>query len=265
MHPVIALLTDFGVRDHYVGSMKGVLLSLCPEASLVDITHDVPAQDVMAGALELLACYRHFPAGTVFLAVVDPGVGSARRPIAASAGMYRFAGPDNGLFAPVFAQEPPERVVELSGPRFAGRVISRTFEGRDRFAPAAAWLAAGVDIAELGPVLAGYEALAVPRPAIQGDTVAGEVVRVDRFGNLVTNIEAPHLAHACGAESRPCEARLERQPPVPLVNTYAEVGEGVACALIGSTGHLEIAVNRGSAADHFRASRGARVVVRRVP
>src|SRR2546428_10338513 len=148
--PVIALLTDFGSRDHYAGTMKGVALGICPDATLVDITHEVPPHDVLAGALELAACYRYFPAGTIFLVVVDPGVGSARRGIAAEAGEYRFVAPDNGVLTAGFNELPPRRTVELTERRYARPTVSRTVEGRDRFAPAAAWVAQGVDLSTLG-------------------------------------------------------------------------------------------------------------------
>src|SRR5204863_3420491 len=147
--PVIALLTDFGVRDHYVGTMKGVALTICPEATLVDISHEVPPHDVVAGALELAACYRYFPAGTIFLVVVDPGVGSSRRGIAVDTGEHKFVAPDNGVLTLALDEEAPRKVVELTERRYARPTVSRTFEGRDRFAPAAAWLAKGVELSAL--------------------------------------------------------------------------------------------------------------------
>jgi S-adenosylmethionine hydrolase len=139
--PLIALLTDFGTSDHYVGAMKGVMLTICPDATLVDISHDVPPHDVLSGALELAACYRYFPPGTVFLVVVDPGVGSPRYGLAAEIGDYRFVAPDNGVLTAVMAETKPKRIVQLTERRYARATVSRTFEGRDRFAPAAAWLA----------------------------------------------------------------------------------------------------------------------------
>src|SRR3989442_15800809 len=144
--PVIALLTDFGTRDHYAGTMKGVALGICPDATLVDITHEVPAHDVLAGALELAAAYKYFPAGTIFLVVVDPGVGSARRGIAAEAGDFKFVAPDNGVLTAVLDEHAPKKIVELSERRYARPTVSRTFEGRDRFAPAAAWLGKGIEL-----------------------------------------------------------------------------------------------------------------------
>src|SRR5688500_15046072 len=189
MRPVIALLSDFGSRDHYAGTMKGVILNICPDATLVDITHDVPAHDVLDGALQLAAAARYFPAGTIFLAVVDPGVGSSRRGIAAEAGDYRFVAPDNGLLTGVFRDVPPRRVVELSERKFARATVSRTFEGRDRFAPAAGWLAKGTGLSSFGRAITDYQMLHIPEPRVDDHGVTGEVLRVDRFGNLISNID----------------------------------------------------------------------------
>src|SRR5262245_24442383 len=185
--PVLALLTDFGTRDHYAGTMKGVALGICPDATLVDISHDVPAHDVVAGALELAAAYRYFPNGTIFLVVVDPGVGSARRGIAAEAGDYKFVAPDNGVLTAVFDEQAPKRVVELTERRYARPTVSRTFEGRDRFAPAAAWLAKGIELVALGRPAGTIQRLDLPHAALDGDRIDGSVIRVDRFGNLITN------------------------------------------------------------------------------
>src|ERR671931_1512526 len=162
--PVIALLTDFGTRDHYAGTMKGVILGICPDAALVDVSHDVPAHDVEAAALELAAAYKYFPAGTIFLTVVDPGVGSARRGLAAEAGEYRFVAPDNGVLTIVFRETAPKKVVELTERRYARPTVSRTFEGRDRFAPAAAWLGKGIELGALGRPAGGIVRLDVPHP-----------------------------------------------------------------------------------------------------
>src|ERR1041385_8049082 len=178
--PVIALLTDFGTRDHYAGTMKGVALGICPDATLIDITHDVAAHDVLGGALELAASYRYFPAGTIFLVVVDPGVGSTRRGIAAESGDYRFVAPDNGVLTLGFHDAPPKRVVELTERKYARPSVSRTFEGRDRFAPAAAWLAKGIDLAALGRSAGTTHALQVPEPSVTDSGITGEVLRVDR-------------------------------------------------------------------------------------
>src|SRR6185503_1522331 len=187
--PVIALLTDFGTRDHYAGTLKGVMLGICPDATLVDIGHDVPAHDVRAGALELAACYRYFPRGTIFLVVVDPGVGSSRRGIAADTGEYKFVAPDNGVLSAVFRESPPKKVVELTERKYALPTVSRTFEGRDRFAPAAAHLAKGIALVSLGKSISNYQVIDLPAPVVGEHELIGEIVRVDRFGNLITNID----------------------------------------------------------------------------
>jgi S-adenosylmethionine hydrolase len=259
VHPVIALLTDFGTRDHYVGAMRGVALGVCPGATLADITHDIPPQDVLAGALELAAAFKYFPQGTVFLCVVDPGVGSLRRGIAAEAGGYTFVAPDNGLLTMVFREAPPARVVELTERKYARPHVSRTFEGRDRFAPAAAWLANGVELTALGPPLTNWQTLDVPAPRIDNAHLRGVVLRVDRFGNLITNIER-RLFEEFAAGKR-TQIAIADQPVPTVVATYAEADAGSICALFGSSDHLEIAVSSGSAAERLGLTRGAAVVV----
>lgn len=264
MRPVVALLTDFGVRDHYAGTMKGVVLGICPEATLVDITHDVPPHDVMTAALELAASYRYFPPGTVFLVVVDPGVGSSRRSLAAEAGDYRFVAPDNGVLSAVFKDIPPRRVVELSERRFARPTVSRTFEGRDRFAPAAGWLAKGTELKALGRSLADFLRLEIPDPVVSDREIRGEVLRVDRFGNLITNIDR----RAFEKLGRPGETAVEIQAGPQrvgrLVTTYAEIEPGEVGSLFGSTDHLEVAANADSAAERLALGRGAPVTVTRL-
>src|SRR5687767_8701973 len=259
--PVIALLTDFGTRDHYAGTMKGVALGICPDAAFVDITHDIAPHDVLGGALELSASYKYFPPGTIFLVVVDPGVGSARRPLAAEAGGYRFVAPDNGVLTLAFKDAPAKRVVELTERRYARPTVSRTFEGRDRFAPAAAWLAKGINLSALGRSAGTIQELVIPLPDIADDMLSGEVLRVDRFGNLVTNIDRKlfeKFAHKDGIEIAAAAHLIGR-----VVATYADAASGEVCALFGSTDHLEIAVNAGSASDHLSLGRGAPVTIRK--
>jgi S-adenosylmethionine hydrolase len=258
--PIIALLTDFGLRDHYVAAMKAVALGICPEVTFVDITHDIAPQDVAGAALELDACFAYFPAGTIFLIVVDPGVGSARRAVAAAAGTYRFVAPDNGVLFPVLQHTSDRHVVELQEPKYARPTVSRTFEGRDRFAPAAAWLAAGVEMAALGPPVDHIVELQISAPRQSGERLSGEVVRVDRFGNLITNIDRAML-----------EAFLDGRPGVaevaghaaPIVATYADAPRGGLCAVVSSSDRVEVAVNGGSAAAVLAALRGAAVHVRK--
>jgi S-adenosylmethionine hydrolase len=263
VRPVIALLTDFGTRDHYAGTMKGVMLGICPDATLVDITHDVPPHDVLAAALELAAAFKYFPAGTIFTVVVDPGVGSVRRAIAAETADYRFVAPDNGVLTLALREAPPKKIVELTERRYARPTVSKTFEGRDRFAPAAAWLAKGIQLSALGrPVTAGIQQLDVPAPEIADHGITGVVLRVDRFGNLVTNIDrklVERVAQGGGVTIEIGDQRIER-----LVATYAELPPGGVGALFGSTDHLELAAPSANASERLGLSRGATVrVVRR--
>jgi S-adenosylmethionine hydrolase len=257
--PVIALVTDFGTRDHYAGTMKGVALGICPDATIVDITHEVAPHDVLGGALELAAAYRYFPAGTVFLVVVDPGVGSTRRGLAAEAGDYRFVAPDNGVLTVVFNDTAPRRVVDLTERKYARPTVSRTFEGRDRFAPAAAWLAKGVDIGALGRSAGTIHRLEVPAPRIEAERIEGEVLRVDRFGNLISNIDRRTFARLGTA----IDVTVGGHTVPRVVSTYADVAAGDICALFGSSDHLEIAANGGSAAAALSLGRGAAVHVSR--
>src|SRR5262245_16345469 len=187
--PLIAFLTDFGSRDHYVGVMRGVVLGIAGDVTLVDISNDLPAHDIGSAALELAASYKYFPAGTIFLVVVDPGVGTQRRGIAAEAGEWRFVAPDNGVLTGVFLETPPKKVVELTERRYARPTVSRTFEGRDRFAPAAAWLAKGIQLSALGRAITDYHVLDLPKLRLEDGVLRGAVVRIDRFGNIVTNLD----------------------------------------------------------------------------
>jgi len=257
---LITLTTDFGLRDPFVGIMKGVLLSICPSARLVDLTHDVPPQDVLAGGLALEAATPFFPAGTVHLAVVDPGVGTARRPIAVRVGGYYLVGPDNGLFT--FALERDGwAAVALAAPEYRLAEVSRTFHGRDIFAPAAAYLASGVPLERLGPAVSEPERLRWPGCRLEGDELVGEVLDADRFGNLLTSIPAARLAEipGPGAVALEVAGRRLRGP----LGAYAEGGDGEPAVIVGSTGRLEIFVKAGSARDHLEAGRGTIVRARR--
>jgi S-adenosyl-L-methionine hydrolase (adenosine-forming) len=259
--PVIALLTDFGTRDHYVGTMKGVILGIAPAAAIVDITHEVDAQDVLGGALQLSAAYRYFPSGTIFVAVVDPGVGSARRGLGAEAGGYLFVAPDNGVLSAVVAETPPIRLVELTERRYALEAVSRTFEGRDRFAPAAAWLAAGVDLAALGPAMSDLTRLDIPEPVSSEGELRGVVLLCDRFGNLVTNVT--RRAFEAFASGGPVEVVAAGRAVGRMVSSYAEIPPGEVGALFGSSDRLELAASCASAAVLRGLGRGAAIAIRR--
>jgi S-adenosylmethionine hydrolase len=258
--PLIAMLTDFGTRDHYAGTMRGVALGICPDAVVVDITHEVPPHDVLSGALELAASYKYFPAGTIFLVVVDPGVGSTRRGIAAEAGDFRFVAPDNGVLTAVLDEHAPKKIVELSERRYARPTVSRTFEGRDRFAPAAAWLAKGIELGALGRSVSAIHRLDIPQPVVDADGIRGEVVRVDRFGNLISNID---LRTFDKLASEPLDIRVGAFQVSKVISTYADAAPGDICALFGGSDHLEIAANGASAAAELNLGRGAPVHIAR--
>jgi S-adenosylmethionine hydrolase len=262
MSPTISLLTDFGLQDHYVGAMKGAILGVCPEATLVDLCHEIPAHDVLAGALALDASFRFFPPGTVFLAVVDPGVGSGRRPIAMAAGGWVFVAPDNGVLTAVLAEHPEAPVHLLTHPVLRRHPLSAVFHGRDLFGPAAAHIARGLSLSEAGPAIDDPVRLSLPGARTMADgTIEGTILLVDRFGNLTTSLKEADVA-ALVAEG--VEVVVAGRP-LPLVRTYADVAPGSPCALVGSSGRLEVAVNQGRANEALGVERGARMVVRRRP
>ena len=261
--PVIALLTDFGHRDHYAGVMKGVIARLAPRARMIDLTHAVAPQSIVAGALALAQSWRYFPARTIFLAVVDPGVGTARKPIAIETRSgARFVGPDNGLLALAAAQAGIGRIVELNAPRYRLSDVSSTFHGRDIFAPAAAWLARGTSIRALGPAVDRLIALALPEPSMTNKLIRGEVIHVDGFGNLITNIGAVAVA-TLGAcfRGKPLSVRIGPSAAIKIYRAYGDAPTGGPLATIGSFNLLEIAVRDASAARHYRAGAGTSVVV----
>jgi S-adenosyl-L-methionine hydrolase (adenosine-forming) len=263
--PLVALLTDFGTRDHYAGAVKGAVLAACPEATVVDITHELPRHDVAAGAFSLASAYRAFPPGTVFVAVVDPGVGSARRALAVEAGGYRFVGPDNGIFTLILADHPDARVREIRNPRLLRPHVSATFHARDVFAPVAAHLARGAALSDVGSPVRDPVVLAVEAVRRVGKSEwEAAVVDVDGFGNLTTNVSGADLAGILKSlDDDPTRIVVVVEGVVlPLVRTYADVAVGEPCALMGSSGRLEIAVHRDSAARLLGAPKGAPVRLR---
>ncbi|MGH9868924.1 MAG: SAM hydrolase/SAM-dependent halogenase family protein [Candidatus Polarisedimenticolia bacterium] len=245
---LITLLTDFGTRDHYVASVKAGILLVAPGATLVDITHDVPAHDVLEGAWTLGNAFPDFPAGTVHLAVVDPGVGTSRRGMALAAGGQLLVGPDNGLFSYVLDRHPASAMVEL--PIAEGDAVSPVFHGRDLFAPAAARLATGADIRSLGPPLHDPVLLTVPRPSTAaGGVVRAHVAHIDRFGNVVLYATPADLPV-------PVRARAGARVVSLFVRTYGDAPPGEPAILINSSGFLEIGANGARAADLLGLQRG---------
>jgi S-adenosylmethionine hydrolase len=256
MAPLIAMLSDFGHEDPYVGIMKGVILSRTPAATFVDLSHRVGAGDILQGALQLRSATPYFPQGTTFLCVVDPGVGGARRPIAAKTDRFHFVGPDNGLISLALANETVDVVVHLSDSRFHLPEVSHTFHGRDVFAPVAAYLAGGGEIRDLGEAITDHRLIHLPAPDRQDGQITGVVLETDRFGNLGTNIPRTLLP-----EGRTLAVRIAGHTLNGLSTTYGDVPPGKLLALIGSQDQLEIACRNGSAQDKLGVDRGQTVTV----
>jgi S-adenosylmethionine hydrolase len=269
----IVLLTDFGSRDWFVGTLKGVIASLAPSARVIDLCHDIPPGDVRAGAFSLAAAYRHFPPGSVFAAVIDPGVGGPRRSLAAAAEGRFFVGPDNGVLAYALGggfrgasaepagearagrPGPKPRVRVLENPGYRLPEVSATFHGRDIFAPAAAHLALGKPLASFGRKAEGFTGLPFPAPRPVPGGVAGEIVHLDRFGNAITSL-APRDLEGIKPEGGKTFSLRARGRVFPLAAFYAAAGAGKPVAVAGSTGFLELAVNGGNAGEKFGLRRG---------
>lgn len=260
---IVTLLTDFGTADYFVGAMKGAVLSADPSARLVDITHDIPPHDIEAAAFTLLAAFESFPAGTVHLVVVDPGVGSERRPVAVQSREHLFVGPDNGVFGHVYERLKTFRVFHLTNADYIRRDVSTTFHGRDNFAPVAGALSRGVRPDALGPVVADAVRLPLAAPSrLDDDTLEASVIHIDRFGNLITNITPRDLPDE--TIRRGARLTLGGREIKSFRRFFAEDGgaaPGEPFAIWGSAGLLEIAVYRDSAARLLDARRGQSIVV----
>ncbi len=256
MAPIITLTTDFGLADSYVASLKGVILSIAPSARIVDISHQVPPQDILHGAYLLATAWRYFPKGTIHLAVVDPGVGAGRNAIAVSAKGHTFFAPDNGLLTMALGGTLPAgaKAFVIENPRYRLDPVSSVFHGRDIFAPAAAYCAQGLAIQELGKPLSRIVTLPLSAPHRRADgSVLGTVIHVDTFGNLVTNVTQRHI-------KGDITIGVAGKSIAGLSRTYAE-GKGLL-ALWGSSGYLEVAVRNGNAAKRLGVKRGDEVVLR---
>lgn len=256
---IVTLLTDFGTRDDYVASMKGVLLTVHPGARIVDLTHDVTPQDIMEAAFTLGNCYHHFPPGTVHCVVVDPGVGARRREIVVLAQNHAFVGPDNGVFSRIYAMESSVEVRTIDNPDFKRGEISDTFHGRDIFAPTAGHLARGADPDEVGAVADSYAELYPPEPDVWAHLIKGEVIHIDGFGNIITNIHRDLFEKVVGERSFVVEVNGRRVSM--LTRTYENGDVGKFLALFGSTDMLEVSVRGGSAEKRVGAGKGDTVTV----
>ena len=256
---VVTFTTDFGLSDPFVGIMHGVVLNIHPETTIVDISHAVPAYDVLDGAWTIAQAYRFFPTRTVHVVVVDPGVGSGRRPIIVETDDYVFVAPDNGVLSLVEAREPKFSVRHITAERYFLQPVSQTFHGRDIFAPVAGWLSKGVAPAEFGPEISNYVRLPLPAVERVGEnSLRGSVLKVDKFGNLITNISeqnAPELFVA----SPPAASVLICETIARLRRSYDEGGEEEFFAIVGSSGYLEVAARQASAAEKLAAGVGTQV------
>ena len=260
--PIITLTTDFGINDHFVGTMKGVILNIVPEAEIVDISHAVQAFDVLDGALMISQAYSYFPNGTVHLVVVDPGVGTARRPIIASSDGYHFVAPDNGVLSLVYAREERIHVREITSQHYFLQPVSNTFHARDIFAPVAAYLAKLVDTQKFGEEIEDYVRFSAPKPKpVDANHIRGVVLKVDRFGNLITNI-TPQDAPLLFAE-KPSAFKIVvgGREITEICKAYSDGAPGEVFGIFGSMGFLEIAANRGAAAQITGAAKGTDVSI----
>lgn len=263
---LIVLLTDFGTRDFYVGAMKGAILRASPNVRIEDITHDVPNYDIAEGAYTLLKSALEFPKGTVFLCVVDPGVGTARKPVAVlTADGNAYVGPDNGLFTRVIDAAGLVAAYELTNPDLMGKdLISSTFHGRDVFGPVAAHLASGFPIDRVGPRLESLVRLESRKPRVEGGAVLGEVTLVDEYGDVLTNLLRKDLEQAGIQKGDTLKIRIgDREVVAPFLKTYGDVPEGKPVCTISSGEVFEIAINRGNLGKSIDARRGDPVIVQK--
>ncbi len=255
---VISLLTDFGTRDGFAGVMKGVIAGIAPEASIIDLSHKVPAQGILPASLLLETSYRFFPKGSIHVVVVDPGVGAGRHGLAVESQERFFVGPDNGVLTPILENA---RIHSIENPEFMLARVSLTFHGRDVFAPVAAHLARGHKVEEFGPAVRNPVQLTFPQPAMSPDGIEGMVLYIDRFGNLITNFTSSLVQSLAGGA---VVARLEDGSEWPLKRTYSDVSSGERCAVIGGFDRLELSIFLGSAADRSGAKVGSLVWLREV-
>jgi hypothetical protein len=255
MKRTIALITDFGLKDNYVASMKAVILARNPYLNIVDISHEITPQNILEGLYILRNCYSYFPRGTIFVVVVDPGVGSQRKIICIKTKRYLFLAPDNGILS-FISDEAIKEIHEVSNKRYFMRSISNTFHGRDIFAPVAAYLSKGLKPSMLGRRLDSFKKIRIPSPKIEGKTITGSVILIDKFGNLITNVNKKLLK---GTKV----IQIKNRKIKKISNTYAQSEPGSLIALIGSSGTLEISMVNSNAAKALGVSTGDHIFVKR--
>ena len=259
--PIITLTTDYGTNDHLVGALKGVILKINPDVNIVDITHNVTPYDLLDGALAIGSSYSYFPPRTIHVVVVDPGVGTDRRPLLVSAETQYFVAPDNGVLSLVYEREESILVRHANVEHYYLQPLSKTFHGRDIFAPVAAWLSKGSQAAAMGDEITDYKKFSMPRPKAADGVMKGVVLRVDSFGNLVSNFRPEDLP-ASALENGTVHFQIGSQTISRLVDTFANGNPGEPFAYIGSNGFVEFGVNRGNASKTIGAGRGVTVTLR---
>jgi S-adenosylmethionine hydrolase len=260
--PIVTLTTDFGLSDHFVGTIKGVILDINPDAQIVDISHSVQAFDVLDGALTVAQAYSYFPAGTVHLVVVDPGVGTARRPIICSTDRHHFVAPDNGVLSLIYGREERIHVRHVTADHYYLQPISNTFHARDIFSPVAAYLSKGVDSGKFGEEVSDYVRFNAPRPKpVDQTTLRGIVLKVDRFGNLITNITAQDAPMLFEENPPQFKIVIGKREITEMKTAYADGAPGEVFGIIGSMGYLEIAANRAAATQVTGSGKGTEISV----
>lgn len=258
--PIVTLTTDYGTNDHLVGVMKGVLLTINPDVTVVDITHGVLAHDILDGALAIGQAYKYFPPKTIHVVVVDPGVGTERRPILVASDQHYFVAPDNGVLSSVYDQTEALHVWHIISEHYFRQPVSKTFHGRDIFAPVAAWLSKSWQTSAFGEAITDFTRFAIPRPKATGNAIRGVVLRVDQFGNLITNLRVEDVPALASADGK-CTIKAGSAVVTKIVGTFAEGASGEAVGVVGSSGYLEICVNKTNAARTLGIGRGTEVTV----
>jgi len=259
---VITLTTDFGVNDHYVGTIKGVILSINPQAQIVDLCNAVQSYDILDGAITIAQAYRYYPADTVHMVVVDPGVGTTRRPILVTGEKHIFLAPDNGVLSFVYEREERLSVRHITSEHYFLQPVSNTFHGRDIFAAVAGWLSKGVEVSKFGDEITDFVRFAAPKPkAVDAKTFKGVVLKVDKFGNLVTNLSEHDVPQLFAQPAPAFKLAVGKAQVTKMAKAYAEGAAGEVFAIIGSMGFVEISANRGAAVQAAGAGKGAEVTL----
>ncbi len=259
---LITFTTDFGVTEHYVGAMKGVIYSIHPAAQIVDITNSVQSFDILDGALAISQAYSYFPKDTIHVVVVDPGVGGPRRPVIAAAGQYQFVAPDNGVLSLVYEREERVAVRHITSEHYFHQPVSNTFHGRDIFAPVAAYLSKGVDATKFGEEISDFTRFAAPRPKpLSANSWKGVVLKTDKFGNLITNISHKDVPQLFDGPATPFKITVGKAEVTKLQSSYAAGAQGELFAIVGSAGFLEISANKAAASRLAGADKGSEVTL----